>query len=103
MNLINNAIQSIDDEGTIHIRTRTIPDNKVLVEIADTGMGISKEIKNRVFEPFFTTKGVGEGTGLGLSLSFSIIQQHGGEISFTDNEPHGTIFSLILPVEGPLE
>ncbi|MEL7145289.1 MAG: ATP-binding protein, partial [Bacteroidota bacterium] len=99
LNLINNAIQAMEGDGEISISTRSLENDKILIEIADSGSGISADIKHKVFEPFFTTKEVGDGTGLGLSLSFSIIQQHKGEISFRENKPRGTVFAIILPVD----
>lgn len=103
LNLVNNSIQAMEGQGTINIKTRYVDGHKVLIEIADTGIGISQDIRHKVFEPFFTTKEVGEGTGLGLSLSFSIIQQHRGELSFRENQPRGTVFSIILPVDPSTE
>lgn len=97
MNLIVNAAHAIPDHGAITLSTRT-EGNWVCVEVADTGTGMTEEVKRRIFEPFFTTKPVGKGTGLGLSLSFSIVQKHGGRIE-VDSEPGvGTRFSVWIPV-----
>jgi len=72
-------------------------DGRVVVRVADTGLGIPKALKNKVFEPFFTTKKVGKGTGLGLSISYGIIQDCGGAIS-VDNQPGGgAAFTISLP------
>jgi two-component system cell cycle sensor histidine kinase/response regulator CckA len=69
----------------------------VLLEVADTGVGIPKEHLGKIFEPFFTTKGVGAGTGLGLSTVYGIIKQFGGYV-FCDSQIHsGTAFSIFLP------
>lgn len=100
LNIVNNAVQSIEDKGEITITAKKISEVRVKIEIIDTGSGISEEIKNKVFDPFFTTKEVGDGTGLGLSLSFSIIKQHFGEISFSPNKPKGTVFTIVLPIKG---
>jgi signal transduction histidine kinase len=97
MNLIVNAAHAIPERGTITLTTRTEGD-WVCIEVADTGTGITEEVKRRIFEPFFTTKPVGKGTGLGLSLSFSIVQKHGGRIE-VDSEPGvGTQFRVWIPV-----
>ncbi len=68
----------------------------VILSIADSGNGISKDIQDRIFEPFFTTKPVGEGTGMGLAMVFGIVQSHGGGLNLhTDSE--GTVFEILLP------
>jgi PAS domain S-box-containing protein len=100
MNLIVNAAHAIPDRGTISLTTRAEND-WVCVEVADTGSGMTEEVKRRIFEPFFTTKPVGKGTGLGLSLSFSIVQKHGGRIE-VDSEPGvGTRFRVWVPMQPP--
>lgn len=100
MNLLVNAAHAIDDFGQIHIRTRTEGDS-VVVEIEDTGKGISPENMNRIFEPFFTTKPIGKGTGLGLSLSFNIIEKHNGRIDVDSQPGKGSCFRVTLPVRQP--
>jgi PAS domain S-box-containing protein len=97
MNLIVNAAHAIPERGTITLSTKAEGD-WVCIEVADTGTGMTEEVKRRIFEPFFTTKPVGKGTGLGLSLSFSIVQKHGGRIE-VDSEPgNGTRFRVWIPV-----
>jgi PAS domain S-box-containing protein len=82
INLLNNAFDSIGQDGTIWVRTRLCPmSRRVLVAVADSGSGIEAEDKSKIFDPFFTTKAPGAGTGLGLSVSFGIIQDHHGTIS----------------------
>lgn len=82
INLLNNALDSIGQDGTIWVKTSICPHGRrVLVTVADSGSGIEAEDLKRVFEPFFTTKAPGAGTGLGLSVSFGIIQDHHGTIS----------------------
>ena len=98
MNLLVNAGHAIETQGTITIRTSRHGNDKVCVEISDTGKGIAPEHINRIFEPFFTTKPVGKGTGLGLSLSYGIIKRHGGHIEVESIEGHGTTFRLVLPI-----
>ena len=70
------------------------------MEIEDTGSGISPENLKRIFDPFFTTKPVGKGTGLGLSLSNSIVQKHGGRIELRSELGKGTVFRVVLPMQG---
>ncbi|PSB03133.1 sensor histidine kinase [Merismopedia glauca] len=95
-NLIDNAIDAMAGKGEIRIRTAQ-ENNCVLVEIADSGPGISPEIKERIFEPFFTTKGVGEGTGLGLVISYRIVvEKHQGDIRIF-SKPGNTCFQVYLP------
>jgi signal transduction histidine kinase len=98
MNLLKNAIESIQDKGTILIKT-SVEDNKVIIRISDDGQGIREENLNRVFDPGFTTKGVGVGTGLGLSISYNIIHDHLGEIEVESEEGKGSTFSIILPIK----
>lgn len=96
LNIIQNAIQSIQDKGRIVIKSQIL-NNKVHIYIQDSGKGIPDDIKSKIFEPFFTSKRVGEGTGLGLAISNRIINEHGGRIKVSDNTPQGTIFEIILP------
>jgi signal transduction histidine kinase len=96
-NLIDNAIDAMKGRGTLRVSTRS-EDNGVVVEIGDTGPGMTKEVQARAFEPFFTTKDVGKGTGLGLDISRRIIvERHGGEITI-DSGPEGTVLSVRLPL-----
>ncbi|MBT9522729.1 MAG: PAS domain S-box protein [Dechloromonas sp.] len=98
MNLLVNAGHAIERQGTITIRTTRHGDDKVCLEISDTGKGIAPEHINRIFEPFFTTKPVGQGTGLGLSLSYGIVKRHGGQIEVESIKGQGTTFRLLLPI-----
>lgn len=99
VNLLINAAQAIEDRGTIRITTGQDEDT-VMVQISDTGRGITAEDQERIFEPFFTTKDVGQGTGLGLSIVYDIVTAHGGTIS-VDSEPGvGSTFTLALPIQG---
>ncbi|TFH06262.1 MAG: histidine kinase [Spirochaetales bacterium] len=96
-NLIDNAADSMNQKGTLTIRTSQTPDS-VAVEIEDDGPGIPEEVKNRLFEPFFTTKDVGQGTGLGLDIAKRIVTgRSGGQISFTSH-PGRTVFVVQLPM-----
>ena len=98
-NLIDNAIDGIGSHGTILIRTINEGNNRILVEIVDSGSrGISKDVQPRIFEPFFTTKELGKGTGLGLSISHRIIvDTHKGDIRF-NSKPGETSFQVRLPI-----
>jgi len=69
-----------------------------VIDIADTGPGISSGALGRIFDPFFTTKPVGEGTGLGLSISYEIVTKHRGEIRAESPATGGAVFTLRLPV-----
>ena len=96
-NLIDNAIDAVNGQGKVRIRTRR-EDHQLLVEIHDNGPGIPEEIRPHLFEPFFTTKGVGKGTGLGLIISNRIVaDRHQGEIEF-ESQPGHTVFLVRLPM-----
>jgi signal transduction histidine kinase len=84
LNLFTNATDAMPEGGTFTIRVAPLPEeNKVCIEVADTGTGISPEILSRVIEPFYTTKPEGKGTGLGLAICRRIAQEHGGALSIT--------------------
>jgi signal transduction histidine kinase len=94
-NLIHNALDAMAGEGTLRISTR-MDGNAVVVEIGDTGPGMSAETKAHAFDPFYTTKGVGEGTGLGLDISRRIVDRHGGDIDI-ESRPGDTVLRVRLP------
>ena len=99
-NLIDNAIDAMDGKGTLRVSTRA-DENGVVVEVADTGPGIPKEVQARAFDPFYTTKEVGKGTGLGLDISRRIIvDRHGGEITI-EPRPGETVLRVRLPLRPP--
>lgn len=100
-NLIDNAIDAMGGQGEIRLRTRRVRE-QVIVEIADTGPGIPKEIEPHIFDPFYTTKPVGQGAGLGLNISYNIVvKQHRGEIAM-QSQPGETRFTVKLPLRlGP--
>jgi two-component system NtrC family sensor kinase len=85
--------------GTIVLRTYG-KNGSLIAEVEDTGVGITPENRKRVFEPLFTTKGLGKGTGLGLSVAYGIIKTHGGDIEVESTPGKGTLFRVILPIEG---
>ncbi|QLH06892.1 two-component system sensor histidine kinase NtrB [Nitrosopumilus ureiphilus] len=94
INLILNAIQVMEYDGTIKIRI-TDDDPNVIVEIKDSGPGIPDKFKDMIFEPLFTTRQIG--TGLGLPSCKTIVEKHGGSISFTSALGNGTTFFISLP------
>ena len=98
MNVINNAVQAIDSSGVITLRTRC-DNEKIIIEVTDTGKGIKQEHVKHIFDPGFTTKGVGVGTGLGLSISYNIVRQHRGRIEVESEVGKGTTMRIVLPVD----
>lgn len=94
-NLIFNAIEAMPEGGTIRIKCGA-DGNAVLIEVADTGIGMTKEVAARVFDPFYTTKGVGN-SGMGLSVSWSLVQRYGGDIQVKSRPGRGTVFTIRLP------
>lgn len=98
MNLLVNAIQAIDGQGTIVLRTYALNDS-VVVEITDNGVGIPAGNLPRIFDPGFTTKGVKVGTGLGLSIVYRIIREHNGKIDVESSPGLGSTFRVVLPIQ----
>ena len=96
-NLLDNAIDAVDGDGTITIRTRPVPGH-LAVEIGDDGPGVPPELQSRLFEPFFTTKEVGKGTGLGLDIVRRIVENHHGQVRLV-SAPHDTRFEVRLPTD----
>ncbi|MCD6038813.1 MAG: virA [Gammaproteobacteria bacterium] len=111
VNIIINAVDAMEDEGTITMTLNHVQENDLYlkqfpqlnkahyckIEINDTGHGMDKSVLERIFEPFYTTKEVGKGTGLGLAMAYSIIKQHQGEITVSSQLGKGTLFTLLLP------
>ena len=101
LNLFLNAQDAMPSGGWLTIRTCSAPAG-VVVEVADTGQGISKEDVKRIYDPFFTTKKAGRGgTGLGLSITYGIVQEHSGHISVNSVVGKGTRFRIELPAIEP--
>jgi signal transduction histidine kinase len=94
-NLIHNAIQALEGQGSLTIETEATPDG-VAVRIIDNGPGIPSNVLPRIFEPFYTTKKKGEGTGLGLGIVQQIVDKHGGRVR-AESEPGRTCFEVLLP------
>ena len=97
LNMIKNAKEAMPNGGTLTVRTRK-EENKVLIHIQDTGVGIPEEIRDKIFDAFFTTKQRVKGVGLGLSVCYGIIKDHGGEIKVESEEGRGTTFTISLPI-----
>jgi len=95
-NLIDNALDAIEEKGELTVRTVREPVH-ALVEIIDNGPGIPAAAQSRIFEPFFTTKEIGKGTGLGLEMAYRIIRKHRGDIRF-QSQPGRTAFQVRLPI-----
>jgi signal transduction histidine kinase len=99
-NLIDNAVDAMDGEGTLRIATRAEAD-AVVVEIGDSGPGLPADVRERAFEPFFTTKEVGRGTGLGLDIARRIVvERHRGTIEI-DSVAGDTVVRVRLPIDAP--
>jgi signal transduction histidine kinase len=96
LNLLTNAVQAIEQYGTITIATWS-DGNYVYARVADNGKGISEGNLSKIFDPFFTTKPIGQGTGLGLSIVYNIIEQHHGRIKVESKLDIGTQFTICLP------
>ncbi len=117
INLVVNARDAMPGGGAIHVRTRNVltaeaetftyrgmpPADYVLIEVEDSGTGMSEEIMEKIFEPFFSTKELGKGTGLGLSMVYGIIKQTGGFIYADSELGRGTTFRIFLPRHIPTE
>ena len=97
LNLLDNAVASIEDQGKIEVAISHDSSLKIVrIEVKDTGQGIPDELKPRLFEPYFSTKR--SGTGLGLTIVHTIISDHQGFIRIKDNYPQGSIFVIELPL-----
>lgn len=101
LNLVDNALDALDGDGELALRTSTTGDGGVAVEVADSGPGVAEDVRERVFDPFFTTKPVGAGSGLGLAQVYRIVvEEHGGTVEL-ESEPGRTVFRVALPLRLP--
>jgi two-component system sensor histidine kinase HydH len=94
LNLMINALEAMPSGGTLTM-CAGVNNGTLLIEIEDSGAGITPDIQRHVFQPYFSTKG--KGTGMGLAITEKIVSQHGGHIGF-DTGPRGTVFRLSFPV-----
>jgi two-component system, NtrC family, sensor kinase len=101
LNLLLNAIDAMPKGGTLTLTTRNSRGREVVVQVADTGVGIPKEYFSQIFEPFYTTKKAGHGVGLGLSVVYGIVRDHKGTIKVDSIMGQGTMFSIRLPAIRP--
>ncbi len=101
MNLIFNALDAMPLGGTITIKSRCLVE-RVTIEVADTGIGMSEGVSKRIFDPFYTTKGV-ENSGLGLSVCWSLVTRAGGELRVESEQGEGSVFLIGLPRAGTAE
>jgi two-component system, NtrC family, sensor kinase len=103
MNILMNAVQAMEEQGTLTVTTRHDTERqRVELTVADTGCGIPPEAIDRVFDPFFTTKQSGQGTGLGLSIAYGIVSRHQGTIAVESEPGKGTRFTIRLPAHAEL-
>jgi len=103
LNIITNAVDAMEDKGTLTIDIKEIDDNLLLLSISDTGYGIKEQDKGRIFDPFYTTKPIGKGTGLGLSISQAIVERMRGSIEIHSKENIGTKVLIKLPISKEVE
>jgi len=96
LNLLLNAAQAIDGEGTIRVEISLLKGDAAIT-VVDTGRGIAPEHLPNIFRPFYTTKG--NGTGLGLSIARRTVEDHHGRIEVTSELGRGTTFSVVLPLQ----
>jgi two-component system NtrC family sensor kinase len=98
MNVVANAVDAIEGQGTVTVSTAT-EGSMFVISVADSGCGIAKEYLERIFDPFFTTKPVGQGTGLGLSISYGIVSAHKGRIEVKSAPGQGTEIRILIPLD----
>jgi len=107
INLVTNAMDALDEkkahpewrdtESRLTIRS-FVDGDQVVVTVADTGVGMTEEVRGKLFDPFFTTKKVGKGTGLGVSISYGIVKDYDGTIDIMTQPGKGTTFELRFPI-----
>ncbi len=97
LNILLNAVDAMENDGTVTVTTRVVDEGHIQIKIADTGKGLSEMTQEKIFTPFFTTKT--KGTGLGLSICKRLIEQHGGSIVVASRPDQGTSFMMTLPLK----
>ena len=98
INMFDNAIQAMTSSGRIDVKVAfDVSSDRAYIDVADNGTGIRDDAKEKLFLPYFSTKK--DGTGLGLAIANRIIKEHGGYIRVRDNEPAGTVFTIVVPVK----
>jgi PAS domain S-box-containing protein len=98
INLITNAVHAVENGGKVVVRAQPEGAEAIMIEVADSGPGVSEADRDRIFEPFFTTKPDGKGTGLGLPIVRNIVDQHRGQISVARSELGGASFRVVIPI-----
>ncbi|MCM3358967.1 ATP-binding protein [Psychrobacillus sp. MER TA 171] len=101
INLVKNAIEAMSDNGKIHISCSIEPQDIILIKIRDNGVGMDKQVVEKIFDPFFSTKI--NGTGLGMMISEKIIAEHGGTIAIESQKGQGTTVTIQLPYTSNIE
>jgi signal transduction histidine kinase len=102
INLLINAYDAITDSNGLISISGLETNSDVMIRIKDNGKGIDPRYMKKIFDPFFTTKGKGKGTGLGLSITYTIVQEHYGDITVNSKLGKGTTFIVTFPTKSPL-
>ena len=101
--VVTNALEAIGNDGAVEIILRSENDADIVIEVRDTGMGISDAVREHLFDPFFSGREAGRGLGFGLSKCWRIVTDHGGEVAVANrDEGGGAIISLRLRIAGPV-
>jgi signal transduction histidine kinase len=103
MNIVLNAAEAMEGEGTLIVSTARHDQEKVLLTFTDSGPGIPDDVLQNIFDPFFTTKEEGKGTGLGLSVAYRIVNNHGGVLGAQNESEGGATFWIELPLQARAE
>lgn len=98
-NLMRNALDAVNDQGTIIVTVSQRSENEIKLTVSDSGCGIPKDDIDKVFEPFFTTKDIDKGCGLGLTIVAEIVKSYDGKISVESEINKGTTFNITLPIK----
>uniref|UniRef100_I2PYL3 histidine kinase n=1 Tax=Desulfovibrio sp. U5L TaxID=596152 RepID=I2PYL3_9BACT len=101
VNILLNAVQATPRGGRVTLSVAAGENGETCFAVADSGPGVSPEVRQHLFEPFYTTKGVGKGTGLGLAVAYSLVRRHGGRIEVESPATGGAVFTVCLPAAPP--